>query len=173
MRHVLLSFPFCLVFHIFHRSLVAGNMMVSHPVGEPCDSRRQRLAEFKLQAGIFVPTSFIFEDGLRIQEGRNMEKPLVQGFVQKCFNHPRTTLQGLHLSRSKCAQRQPQGRTVKEQLDKFVADAHDRRDVYIIVPGAPTLQRCMDALDPVSQSKCPELDKFNKPVMTTKRLYKV
>ena len=30
----------------------------------------------------------------------------------------------------------PQGRTVKEQLDKFVADAHHRGDVYIIVPRA-------------------------------------
>ena len=52
---------------------------------------------------------------------------------------------------------------MKEQLDKFVADAHERGDVYIIVPGAPGAQNddveqwYIDTLDPVSQSKGPEL----------------
>ena len=54
-----------------------------------------------------MPVIDFLEDSLcqKDPERRNMEKPLVQGFVQKYFSHHRTTLPGLHLFRSQCAQR--------------------------------------------------------------------
>eukprot|EP00435_Cladocopium_sp_Y103_P021341 s3624_g5.t1 len=53
------------------------------------------------------------------------------GYLQR--NGKKQMAKALDPRRQRLAEFKLQGRTVKEQLDKFVADAHDRGDVYIIV----------------------------------------
>lgn len=53
------------------------------------------------------------------------------GYLQK--NGKKQMAKALDPRRQRLAEFKLQGRTVKEQLDKFVADAHHRGDVYIIV----------------------------------------